>query len=371
MLRQRWTIVAFVCCLSLVAGCESQPETISCTEPTQTKTWLLSNVDPLTFETHPNGSFQFPFLNGTRQPVSLKVRSIGCSCYQLRRQGIRLKIGDPVEIPAGHTEILGLYVTAPVADQSNDYRFSMEYESQPGQPTQVIECRGTMVGIPDIRLAPSLLSAEFTSEQKTQSLRFEFVRSAEKQEVVDEPIVMEGWPGVATASPPTPVEPATQLTSGIWQRRWRVKVNVASPEVGASLQEFSRIRMLGGSLSPPALQTISAPWNTLQLMIRQRSGIAGPKLVHLGEVRLGDTVQRRIQLASRDKLPFLVLGPSNTELELSLRPAAETPSNSHWVELIYKPQAVGPFLQKLEVLTDHPGNPRMEIDIRANVLSQE
>ncbi len=148
-------------------------------------------------------------------------------------------------------------------------------------------------------------------------------------------------------------------------------VDVAAPKPETTPQEFVRIQLSGGPLSPLALRSISAPWSVLQLMVRQRSGISGPKLVHLGEIRVGDTAKRRIQLSARDETPFRILGPDSPDQEVTIRQEAADPSTSHWAEVTLKPSETGAFHHPLEVLTDHPEFPRVVVEVRANVIPGE
>lgn len=61
----------------LGCGDSYEPAMLSCPTPRQSKTGLLGEVDD-SFESHPDGSFQFPIVKQTDETVSVRVRSIVC-----------------------------------------------------------------------------------------------------------------------------------------------------------------------------------------------------------------------------------------------------------------------------------------------------
>ena len=357
-LRSRvWSLIGL--CLAL-AGCSSSTatSTVSCAVPSQTKTWLLSEVDDH-FDTHPNASFEFPLFNGAGHPIQLKVRSIGCSCYQLKRAGTRLKVGDPFEIGAAATETLVLHSSRPSVDRVADFNFSIEFEPHPGEPQEVISCHGTLVSISDFRVNPNLLSAEFLKDSPSQPVRFELTRTARQREVADAKPLLSGWPTGAKVEEPQAIGEVVTESNGLWRRSWRVSALIPPPEDLSGAEQYATIRLAGAEPNSPS--------NSTRLIIRYRSGLSGPKIVHFGEVKTGQPVSRRIQVLARDDRPFRILGPTDKGLALFLHPESIDPMKAHWGNLTLTPSSTGDFREVVQITTDHPEHPSLDIEVRAHV----
>lgn|GEM_PF-3147146 len=345
----------------VLSGCSSAKGTskVTCPNPTQTKTWLLSEVDD-SFENHPDASFPFPLSNGTGRPVSLRVRSIGCSCYQLRRGSTRLKVGDRVELGTAETETLVLYPPRPTVDRTADYHFSVEYEWEPGQPLEVISCQGVLVGVSEVRVNPTLLTAEFLADSPPQTVRLEVTRSARQRAAAEEPLVVSGWPPGAEVAAPEPLGEAVEEHSGLWKRNWRIVAQIPKPESKSNEQEFWPIQVSGPEPDSPRSQS--------KLMIRFRSGLSGPRIVHFGDVKSGQLATRRIQVIARDNRPFRILGPSDSSLALSIQPVSTDAVKSHWGNLTFLSQTAGEFENVMQIETDHPEQANLEVEVRAHVI---
>jgi hypothetical protein len=347
-----------------VLGCESGGRsTVTCTKPKQSKTWLLGEVDQH-FEHDSTGAFLFPFFNGTNRPVQIRVRSIGCSCYAVRRGETRLKVGDRFEIGAGQTQTLTLRPPRPTTDRASDYQFSVEYETAPGAAKEVIECRGTLVTIAEFRISPGLLSAEFTKDSPPQTVRIEMTRTARDPLALEQPPRLTGWPDGGQIEVPSPLGPAVELGDQLWRRIWQVNAIIPRPEPSTTgIDEFRTIHVSGAEPGSPIAEA--------KLAIRFRSGLSGPRIVHFGDVPTGHSVTRRIQILARDHQPFRILGPSEPDLAVSIQPQSPDPVNSHWGDLTIRSATEGEFREVLKIATDHPEQPTLEIEVRARVVPEE
>lgn len=351
-------------CLGLaLLGCKSgETSTVTCIDPQQSKTWLLGEVDQ-NLEDDSTGAFLFPFLNSTNRPVQIRVRSIGCSCYAVRRGETRLKVGDQFELAAGQTQTLTLRPPRPTTDRASDYQFSVEYEPAPGAAQEVIECQGTLVTIAEFRINPGLLSAEFTKDSPPQTVRLEITRTARNPQSVEQPPRLTGWPDGGRAVEPTPLGPAVELGAQLWRRSWSVYASIPRPEPSATgLDDFRTITVSGAEPGSPTAEA--------KLVVRFRSGLSGPRIVHFGDVPTGRSVTRRIQILARDHQPFRILGPSEPDLAVSIQPESLDPVKSHWGDLTFTSATEGEFKEVLKIATDHPEQPTLEIEVRARVVSE-
>ena len=354
-----------VCLGFVLLGCESSsgPSMVTCTDPRQSKTWLLGEVDQHVADDS-TGVFVFPFLNGTNRPVQIRVRSIGCSCYAVLRGQTRLKVGDQFHIEAGQTETLQLRPPRPTTDRASDYQFSVEYEPAPGAAHEVIECRGTLVTIAEYRINPGLLNAEFTKDSPPQTVRLEITRTARNPQSVEQPPRLTGWPDGGQSVEPTPLGPAVALGAQLWRRSWSVNAIIPRPKPSATgIDDFRTITVSGAEPGSPTAEA--------KLAIRFRSGLSGPRIVHFGDVPTGRSVTRRIQILARDHQPFRILGPSQTDLAVSIQPESPDPVKSHWGNLTFTSATEGEFQEVLKIATDHPEQPTLEIEVRARVVPDE
>lgn len=342
-------------------GCDSGGSLrVVCTDPQLSKTWLLSEVDQH-IEDDIHGVFRFPLYNGTDRPVQIRVRSIGCSCYAVRRGETRLQVGDQFELGAGQTEALTLRPPRPTTDRAADYQFTVEYESAPDAPPEVIECQGTLVTIAEYRITPGLLSAEFVKDSPPQTVRMEITRTAREPQTAERTPILKGWPAGTQAEEPTSLGPAVELGAQLWRKSWRVTATIARPEPTATgAEDFRTISVSGGEPGSPTAE--------VKLAVRFRSGLSGPRIVHFGDVPTGHSVTRRIQILARDHQPFRILGPSETGLAVSIQAESPDPVQSHWGSLTLTPSKAGEFQQVLEIATDHPEQPTLEVEVRARVI---
>lgn len=342
----------------LGCGLSNGTSGVTCSDPKQTKTWLLGEVDD-SFETHPNGSFLFPIYNGTGHPVQLRVRSIGCSCYQVRRGATRLKVGDLFEIGSAATEELTLHPSRPTIDRAADYHFSLEYEPHPGAPPQIVNCHGTLVSVSEYRVNPSLLTAEFVRDSPDQTVHLEVTRSSREQHVAEQQPLLTGWPPGTQVEEPEALGPVEEDSGKLWRRKWRLAARIQRPGEMAFADESWPIRVSGPESH--------SPFTLARLMVQYRSGLIGPRIIHFGDVAVGKPVTRRIQILARDHREFRILGPSEPASTLSIRADLLESAKSHWGNVTFTPSAAGNFEAVLKIITDHPEQPSLEIEVRALV----
>lgn len=345
-----------------LVGCGATPDpaTVECLDPKQSKTWLLSEVNDA-FEGHPGAAFRFPIVNRTDYPVMVRVRSIGCSCYQVKHAETRLKVDDRFEIGAGVTEVLTLFPPRPTFDRASDYNFSLEYEGKPGELKSVINCQGVLNSIADIRVNPTVLTAEFVHDSPAQAVLMEVTRTARTRENALQQIVTRGWPDGTQVDEPVAVGEATQVLDGLWKQTCRVTARIPRPSLRASPQEVWPIRV--GGTSP------DSPQNQAQLMVRFRSGLSGPRIVHFGDVQVGQHVTRRIQILARDGQPFRILGPSDPNEMLSIESDSVAATKAHWTNLTLYAREPGDFRQLVQIATDHPSQANLSVEVRASITS--
>lgn len=314
------------------------------------------------------GAFAFPFHNGTNQPVQLRVRSIGCSCYAIKRGETRLKVGDVFELGAGQAETLTLHPPRPTTDRASDYQFSVEYEPAPDAPPEVISCQGTLVTMAEYRINPGLISAEFVKDSPPQAVRLEVTRTSRDPQAADLLPVITGWPEGTQVSEPVSLGAALELPVAgrggpLWRKSWRLSATIARPESAtAGRDEFRTLTARGAKPGSPQAE--------VKLALRLRSGLSGPQIVHFGDVTAGQLVTRRIQILARDDQPFRIIGPSEDGLALSIESESDGPVKTHWGNLTFAPSETGDFRHMLEIATDHPEQPTLLVEVRARVIPE-
>ena len=56
---------------------------------------------------------------------------------------------------------------------------------------------------------------------------------------------------------------------------------------------------------------------------------------------------------------------------MSIQPESADPVKSHWSSLSFTPSAEGEFHEVLKIATDHPEQPTLEVEVRAQVIAEE
>lgn len=348
-----WAHVWRQCVLTLpllvLVGCGS-PTGIQCPVTTLSETWLSREID----QKFGNGyRFQFPVMNPTSSPVTLKVRSIGCSCYQVKEGDRNLKVGDSITLSAGADTILDLLPPKPQGD-GRQFHFSLENHAV---PSQVFEFTGTIIIVSETRLSSRRVILDYRDSDQSQKVQLDVTRQGYSAEEVSQIPTVEGWPESSVVDPIRSPDPAT-VYQGIWKQKFVLTAAIPKPD-------FSQGDVHYG-LSIDAKD--GNPKHSVELELKLRSGISHPKLVHFGQVKVGQVATRRIQVASRDDLPFQIRSDGNTTPHVHIRTDSDVPNKTHWVTLTYEGTQPGRDRQILRLNADHPKSPNLEIEILANIV---
>lgn len=335
---------------TFLAGC-GRSGTIVCESMTQSQTWLESEVSSKYSDAF---AFEFPIRNEANAPQSLRVRSIGCSCYQVTYESRKLKVGETITLGPNQSGVLRLRPPRPRSAETGGYSFSLESLAPSGQSPAIYPFNAQLRSIPDLQLSSRVILQDFESDVATAMVRTEVTHSSRSASDVDEPPIIEGWPEGSQVEPIRPLGAASEL-QGIWRQKFSVVATVPRPVfTQGDVRKVLHVKAVTGT-----------PAEELLLVQRLRSGISGPSVVSFGEVKPGASVSRRIQLSARDELPFQVLTESNIE-SISILPDVTTPQDRHWLELKWVAQpASSP--QTLQLKTNHPKSPTLKIEIHGNL----
>lgn len=329
-------------------GCSETGVVISDT-PSQSLTWLASEIDS---KYRDDFAFEFPVRNEMSDRADIRVRSIGCSCYQIRHENSQLKVGSTFSIESGQKAILKLHPPAPSAGDSRTFSFSVEFLGLEAKTPVVFQFDAMLRIVRDLQINSQVILQEFTDDTPSQKARLEITRHSRSRDDVDETPRIEGWPQGCTDELIEPIGPASE-SEGIWRRAYRCEVTVPRPDF--SQGDRRHLLTIRGSAENPRSQA--------QLVQRSRSGIGGPSLVHFGEAKIGVPVTRRIQLSAHDESPFLIENGTNND-SITITPDLETPQSRHWAQLTWTAKEPGELRQKLLIQTDHPRKPSVEIEVR-------
>ncbi|RLS56632.1 MAG: hypothetical protein DWH91_06235 [Planctomycetota bacterium] len=310
--------------------------------------------------TGPEGcQFEMVFRNPAATPQELRVKAVGCSCFSVKREGQKLKVGDVLTLADGQAVSLILEAPRPTIPKTTDYNYVMESLAGDTLAPVKLECRGTVKTVADLSLNPSLLQTSFGRDDAPQKIPFEIVRTARTAEAALTPPTVTGWPANASWGPlvsrGAPVE-----EQGLWTHRWTTVVEVRPPQ-GAHLTDQASTLMIRCSDIPPM---------PARMLVRLNYGLSAPALVHLSRVIVGVPASRRIQVRSRDQVPFRIVecqgGPAVTTRIENPNAAA-----THWIDLIASPSEAGEWEQRVTVKTDHHDTPALEIQMKAFVALSE
>lgn len=333
-------------------GCGGTGSVVS-ENPSQSLTWLASEIDTKYVD---DFAFEFPVRNGMSRRVEFRVRSIGCSCNQIRHENTQLKVGSTFSIEPHRQAVLKLRPPTPSAGDSRTYSFSVEVVDSPGKSPAVLQFDAMLRVVRNIQLSSQVILQEFTDDIASQKARLEVTRHTRNRGDLEEALQITGWPQGSIAESIEPIGPAVEA-DGIWRRSYRSEVTVPRPDF--SQGDVRSLLTVRG--------TAEHPRSEFQLVQRSRSGIAGPKLVHFGETKVGVPASRRIQFVAHDDLPFVIQGQTSNET-IAINPDLKSPQPRHWVQLTWTAKEPGELRQKLQVTTDHPRKPSVEIEIRGSAI---
>lgn len=336
-------LVYLILCLT---GCGQG--SISSQNPSQTLSWLASEIDAKYTE---DFAFEFPVLNHSSRQADFRIRSIGCSCYEVGLGEQALKVGSPFSIEAGGTAVLRLRPPKPTPSESRTFSFSAEYVNTPDKNPSVLQFTALLRVVRDLQVSSQVIVQEFTDHTPSIKARLEVTRSSRNRIDVEESPVIENWPAGCEGTAIEPLGPAT-VSDEIWKRSYRSEITVPRPDfTHGDVRHMLTVR---GSKPEPKVQ--------VQLVQRLINGVGAPSLVHFGETKVGVPVTRRIQLSAHDNRPFLVTG---TESEsITITPDQTVAQPRHWALLTWTAQVPGELKQKLLVKTDHPQKSEIEIEVR-------
>lgn len=336
-------LVLLILCLT---GCGSG--SISSENPSQTLTWLASEIDAKYTE---DFAFEFPVHNQASQPADFRIRSIGCSCYEVGLGKQALKVGSQFSIEAGGKALLRLRPPQPTPSDSRTFAFSIEALNSPENKPIVFQFTALLRVVRDLQVSSQFIVQEFTDDTPSIKARLEVTRSSQNRSDVEELPLIEDWPAGCVGAVVEPLGPAT-VSDEIWKRSYKSEITVPRPDFTQG--DVRHMLTVRGTKPEPKVQ--------VQLVQRLISGVGAPSLVHFGETKVGVPTTRRIQFAAHDNRPFLVTG---TESEsITITPDQSVAQPRHWALLTWTAQEPGELKQKLLVKTDHPQKPVVEIEIR-------
>ncbi len=340
------------------SGCGGvQAPAIMSTDPLQTRTLLMSEVDAL-YDGSSGSEFLMPFQNQSSEPQTLKVKSIGCSCFSVMLGDQKLKPGDPIELAPAQEVVLKLLSKRPIIPKTSDYQYTLEYVVADQKEPIPLDCRGTVRSVADVTIAPELLTTSFGRQAEPQTIPFEITRTSRAKQALQTAPTITGWPPNAEATLPVAKGPATEQ-NGFWSQTWTASVRVSPPKESHVTDQATALTVACADIPP----------TKSRLLIRQNYGISVPALVHLSRVTSGVPASRRIQVTSRDQQPFRILecqGGSTVSAKIENPEAA----SRHWIDLTATPTEAGDWDQLVTLRTDHADAPALEFHVKAVVVSQ-
>lgn len=341
---------AHVCVLVLLnlclAGCGSG--SVSSQNPSQTLTWLASEIDAKYTE---DFTFEFPVHNHSSRQADFRIRSIGCSCYEVGLGEQALKVGSQFSIEAGDKAVLRLRPPKPTPSDSRTFSFSIEALNSPENNPSVLQFTALLRVVRDLQVSSQVIVQEFTDDTPSIKARLEVTRSSRNRSDVEESPVIEDWPAGCVGAAVEPLGPAT-VSDEIWRRTYKSEITVPRPDfTQGNVRHTLTVR---GSKPEPKVP--------VQLVQRLITGVGAPSLVHFGETKVGIPSTRRIQISAHDNRPFLVTGTESDSITIT--PDQTVAQPRHWALLTWTAQEPGELKRKLLVKTDHPKKALVEIEVR-------
>lgn len=329
-----------------LSGCGAG--TVVSENPSQTLTWLASEIDTKYTDEF---AFEFPVRNTSSEPAEFRIRSIGCSCYEVGQGNQTLKIGSPFSIPPGETALLRLRPPRPAPSDSRTFAFSVEHLNTPDKQPVVMQFNAFHRVVRELQVSSQVILQEFSDDTPTSKARVEVTRWSRSLDEANEPPEILDWPEGSIGAVTEPLGPATE-SDGVWKRSYKSEITVPRPNFEQG--DVRSLLTIRGSRPELRVQ--------IQLVQRLTSGVGAPSLVHFGETKVGVPATRRIQLSAHDDRPFVITGAESEAI--SITPDQTHAQPRHWALLTWTAQQPGELQQKLLVKTDHPRKPVVEIEVR-------
>ena len=367
---ESWVLPSFLsrsgvvaCCvggmLCLLSGCTKPDVALQIEGDVEARTLLVSEVLSAEDRTQ---LIECPIriINQQSVPGEFILSSTGCSCYGVELNGQPMTAGESIPIPAGEERTLYIRAEPPLRASEKSYTANFMVSDGEGQfQNETATC--TLSVYQDVRVVPAVITVETGLSDDgliTKPVVIERVQRG-AQPTVDSPS-FAGLPGFVDVRDLAPAGPPVEIEPGLWKQSWNATVDVsvsATSDTRQKLHKFT-VRFAGSDGDDI--------FGEGQVLTKVNAPLSFPREVHLGRIDRGDSGTRRILVATRDGSSFHLTSPRPSPQSTSME-IEEAAGPRHFVTLTVTPEQSGNFEEVIELQTDLPEQPMIQMTLKAHV----
>ena len=205
--------------------------------------------------------------------------------------------------------------------------------------------------IPDLECTPGALRYVFSSrDEGTRDQLIDVVAVSRDESFPDEAVLsVTGLPDGLRVTALSRVDETPDLGEGLVAAKWNVALAIDRARFNptcADTKSGTIVMCVGVGKSGRASLK-----RDIAISAQYEYGIECPNVIAFGAVPVGNSSQRRIQLAAREGAPFSITSAHTDNQAFALSAPTRQERESHWLELSFSPSSPGRSVSALKVTT--------------------
>lgn len=290
------------------------------------------------------------------QPLELELTAVGCSCYQVVHRRRSLKVGERLTIPGGASDEVRITAQTATTPGIREYRAEFTGRGADGSVFHV-PLVSTIRTLPDLVIQPDVVHVDVYGEEAgAKPIEFKIEQTARTDDPESLLVDWSDLPDLVRVAPPETLGRPQEIAPGVWRAAWKCTAQIAT-EAGEPAEP---LRLpLSSCQADRQLARLDCT-----VLLRRRSGIRAPRIVHFGRVPRSARPKRRIQLQALDGRAFIVQSVQSRDGEAEAATDSAIAATEHWLDV----QIAAPGDEVNDLLTVHTSHPvtsELQIAVRA------
>jgi len=304
----------------------------------------------------------FDLQNNSNHSISVQLASLSCGCFRPLHNDQPLEIGSLVQLAPGASSSV-VIPRRSVELGTKTYSANLKVIATDVVPAQDIKLIYEISVNPDLSVIPSTIVRPLPKPQKSDEVRLALLRRCRSVTSVMGPPLVSSVSTIITCGEPVKLEDWHETGNGLFEDRWQFDLLIHGFEDSGPVVESS-IRIVFDK--NPAHVGVS---KAIPVRLDRSEGLIGPKVLHFGTVRKGESVHRRIVIKAADSIPFKIVRAKdcpNDELGVNF---VNDVSKVQIVTVEFSPKATGDdglWTRTIVLETTHEQSV-IKIDLRAQV----
>ena len=343
---------------------------------------------------------EFELTNTGITPRQIRFDHANCGCVKVELDGAALQSGATFDLQPGVTRVFATQSSAGAAPTV----ITQHADLTAGDlPSDSFELSATKRIFADTEMSGGSLVCQFypgeAASQRTIEIKRAY-RSIAEPKPIDPKLL--GLP-VSFKPGAWKLESLEHIATDLWRETWQLELTLTPPaDSSAGVENFTAAavfnasepspsgrgqgegdadlpRPLGegrgeeeGNPSPPGRgqgEGAASARVDIPIILKPRTGVEGPKLVHFGETVVGTKYLRRILIRAVDDKPFRIAEASSTSSAVTVQYDHAKSAMSHWLEIEFTPSETGKLASQVTIKTTHEVGNELHIDIMARAVT--